>query len=75
MEAFKDIEMKSNKELQAILTQTEAKYQETQTAAQQKGIELRELMAEMERLSELYNKVDNIYQQRMGVCPKTEKKQ
>lgn len=75
MEAFKDIEMKSNKELQAILTQTEAKYQETQTAAQQKGIELRELMAEMERLSELYNKVDNIYQQRMGVRPKTEKKQ
>lgn len=75
MEDISNLEMKSNKELQAILSQTEAEYLSIQVQAQEKGKELQALMAKMEELSKLYNQTDNIYQQRMGKRPITSTQQ
>ena len=75
MEDISNLEMKSNKELQAILSQTEAEYLSIQVQAQEKGKELQALMAKMEEISKLYNQTDNIYQQRMGKRPITSTQQ
>lgn len=75
MENIDNLEMKSNKELQTILSQTEAEYQNIQAQAQEKGKELQALMTKMEELSKLYNRTDDIYQQRMGKRPITSTQQ